>query len=49
MAGLQEGKEWIGLLKYLQQFAPADEGGLPVIPQYYKNPSRSLVSVSSKK
>jgi len=49
MAGLQEGKEWIGLLKYLQQFTPVDEGGLPVIPQYYQNPPRTLVSVSSKK
>lgn len=49
MAGLQEGKEWIALLKYLQQFAPAGEGGLPVIPEYYQNPQRSLVSVTSKK
>jgi 5'-nucleotidase len=49
MAGLQEGKEWLALLKYLQQFAPAEDGSLPVIPQYYENPSRSLVSVSSKK
>jgi 5'-nucleotidase len=48
-AGMQEGKEWLALLKYLQQFAPAEEGGLPVIPQYYENPSRSLVSISSKK
>ncbi len=47
--GLQEGKEWIALLKYLQQFAPAEGGGLPVIPQYYRNPSRSLVTVSSEK
>jgi 5'-nucleotidase/UDP-sugar diphosphatase len=49
VAGLQEGKEWLALLKYLQQFSPAEEGGLPVIPRYYENPSRSLVSVSSKK
>jgi len=49
MAGLQEGKEWIALLKYLQKFVPANEGGLPVIPQYYQNPPRTLVSVSSKK
>ena len=47
--GIQEGKEWLALLKYLQQFPPAEKGGLPVIPDYYKNPSRSLVSVSSKK
>jgi 5'-nucleotidase len=46
--GIQEGKEWLALVKYLQQFKPAEEGGLPVIPEYYQNPSRSLVSVSSK-
>jgi 5'-nucleotidase len=49
MTGLQEGKEWIALLKYLQQFKPASEGDLPVIPEYYQNPPRSLVSVSIKK
>ena len=40
MAGIQEGKEWLALVKYLQQFAPAEEGGLPVIPPYYKNPRK---------
>jgi 5'-nucleotidase / UDP-sugar diphosphatase len=49
LPGLQEGKEWLALVKYLQQFSPAEEGGLPVIPEFYKNPPRSLVSVSSKK
>ena len=49
MAGLQEGKEWLALVKYLQQFDPAEEGGLPVIPPYYKNPERSLVKVSREK
>jgi 5'-nucleotidase / UDP-sugar diphosphatase len=46
--GLQEGKEWMALVKYLQQFAPAGEGGLPVIQPYYKDPARSLVKVSKK-
>ncbi len=49
MAGLQEGKEWLALVKYIQQFAPAEAGGLPVIPPYYKNPERSLVKVSREK
>ena len=49
LAGIQEGKEWLALLKYLRQFAPSEEGGLPVIPQYYKNPPRSLVPVNSQK
>ncbi len=48
-SGTQEGKEWLALMNYLQQFKPAAEGGLPVIPEYYQNPPKSLVSVSSKK
>lgn len=47
--GIQEGKEWLALLKYLQKFKPAEEGGLPVIPDSYRNPARSLVPVSSTK
>jgi hypothetical protein len=47
--GIQEGKEWIALLRYLQQFKPAEEGALPVIPDYYINPARSLVPVSNSK
>jgi 5'-nucleotidase / UDP-sugar diphosphatase len=49
MAGVQEGKEWLALLKYLQHFAPAEEGGLPVIQPGYKDPARSIVQVSSEK
>jgi len=48
-AGVQEGKEWLALLKYLQHFSPAEEGGLPVIPDSYRNPPRSLVPVISSK
>ncbi len=47
--GIQEGKEWIALLKYLQQFKPAEEGGLPLVPDLYRNPVKSLVPVSSSK
>ena len=47
--GIQEGKEWIALLKYVQQFRPAEEDGLPVVPDFYRNPARSLVPVSSSK
>lgn len=49
LPGIQEGKEWVALLKYLQQFRPAEDGGLPVIPDSYRNPPRSLVPVSSSK
>ena len=47
--GIQEGKEWLALLKYLQKFKPAEEGGLPVIPESYRNPERSLVPVTVSK
>ncbi len=47
--GIQEGKEWLALLKYLQQFKPAEVGGLPVIPPYCQVPARSLVETGSKK
>jgi 5'-nucleotidase/UDP-sugar diphosphatase len=44
-----KGKEWLALVKYLGQFAPSEEGGLPLIPEYYHNPQRSLVTVSIRK
>ncbi len=43
--GVQEGKEWLALVRYLQQFAPAGESGLPVIPDYYHSPLPSLKPV----
>lgn len=46
-SGIQEGKEWLALVKYLQQFKPAEGGGLPVIPDLYRNPPPSLVPISS--
>lgn len=48
-AGLQEGKEWLALVKYLQRFRPAEEGSLPVIPDHYKDPPKSLVPVTGAK
>lgn len=47
-AGIQEGKEWLALVKYLQRFKPVEEGGLPVIPEEYRNPLRSLVATGGK-
>jgi 5'-nucleotidase len=49
MEGIQEGKEWLALLKYLSQFEKAGGEELPVIPDNYRNPERSLVEVRSKK
>jgi 5'-nucleotidase len=44
--GIQEGKEWLALVRYLQQFRPAEEGGLPVIPDHYQDPPKSLVPIT---
>ena len=46
--GVQEGKEWIALVRYLQQMAPATDGSLPVISEYYLNPPRSLVQTGKR-
>ena len=46
--GPQEGKEWLALVRYLQQFRPSQEGGLPVIPEIYRNPPRSLSATGTK-
>ncbi|MDX9728962.1 MAG: bifunctional UDP-sugar hydrolase/5'-nucleotidase [Bacteroidales bacterium] len=45
--GIQEGKEWLALVKYLQRFKPAEEDSLPVIPDHYKDPPKSLVPTAS--
>ena len=45
--GIQEGKEWLALVKFFQQLKPAEVGGIPVIPQYYEKPPLSLVPVAS--
>jgi 5'-nucleotidase/UDP-sugar diphosphatase len=47
--GVQEGKEWLALVRYLQQFPPQEEAGLPVIPEQYEVADRSLVPVSKNK
>ncbi len=47
--GIQEGKEWLALLSYLRHFEIPEGGTVPVIPEYYRNPDRSLVTVSSKR
>jgi hypothetical protein len=47
-AGIQEGKEWLALVRFMQQFPALVEEGLPVIPEEYRNPLRSLVATGSK-
>ncbi|MRR19084.1 hypothetical protein EG827_02730 [bacterium] len=48
-AGIQEGKEWLALLSYLRQFDRREGEEAPVIPEYYRNPQRSLISVTAPK
>jgi len=47
--GIQEGKEWLALVRYLQQMEPQEEGGIPVIPAYYGNPTPSLMKIAETK
>lgn len=47
--GIQEGKEWLALVKFFHQLKPAEVGGIPVIPQYYEKPPLSLVPVASSR
>lgn len=47
--GIQEGKEWLALLSFLQQFDRREGEEVPVIPEYYRNPPRSLISVTAAK
>jgi len=49
MPGIQEGKEWLALVRFIRQFSPESEGGLPAIPEMYRDPARSLVPVNSRK
>lgn len=47
--GIQEGKEWLALLSYLRHFESREGEEIPVIPAYYRNPDRSLVTVNGKR
>jgi 5'-nucleotidase len=49
LPGIQEGKEWLALLSYLRHFESPEGEEIPVIPEYYRNPDRSLVTVSGKR
>ncbi len=46
--GLQEGKEWLALVRFLQQFPKEADSDLPVIPEFYRNPPRSMVATGSR-
>jgi 5'-nucleotidase/UDP-sugar diphosphatase len=43
--GIQEGKEWLALYKFVSQFPDTDRDGIPDIPYIYKEPAKRIVSV----
>ncbi len=45
--GLQEAKEWVGLMKYLQQLPDTDGNGIPNIPEKYRTPVPYAVGKAS--
>ncbi len=45
--GLQELKEWVGLLEYVQSFPDADGDGVPEIPARYAGPEGRIVRAPS--
>ena len=49
MPGVQEGKEWLALVRYLQQMGKGMTDVIPAMPEYYMHPSRSVENVQVKK
>jgi len=46
-AGIQELKEWIGVMEYIKSFPDTNGDGLPDIPDKYKGKLRRIVSEAS--
>ena len=42
--GIQEGAEWLGVLRYLQQMKDTNGDGIPDIPVKYKNPISNRIA-----
>ncbi len=47
-AGVQEGKEWLAIAKYLQHFTDIDNNGLPNIPENYKHFRENIINAKNK-
>ncbi len=45
--GIQEAKEWVGLLEYVRSFKDTDGDGIPNIPEKYKGKLGRIVAVPS--
>ncbi len=45
-AGVQEGKEWMALYKFVSQFQDLNKDGIPDIPDHYKKPESRIIPVN---
>ena len=43
--GIQEGKEWLALIAFLESFKDTNGNGIPDIPDYYRKPDFALVKI----
>lgn len=46
--GIQEGKEWLALIKYLQSFKDLNNNNIPDIPDSHIKPAPRIVDISTK-
>lgn len=46
-AGIQELKEWMGVMAYIKQFGDADQDGIPDVPVIYKGPLGRNIAAKS--
>lgn len=43
--GIQEGKEWIAVINYLETFEDTNDNGIPDLPEYYSIPRLRLIDI----
>jgi hypothetical protein len=46
--GVQEGKEWLALIKYLGSMADANGNGIPDVDKKYYSPVSSFIPLKTK-
>lgn len=47
--GIQEGKEWIAMMKYLQSFKDINNNGIPDFPEKYRKPNPRTIKINKTK
>ena len=43
--GIQEGKEWLALIAFLESFKDTNGNDIPEIPDYYRKPEFALIKI----